>query len=78
MSSHHFRPPQEEFVKRMAQAAQREAGNDRRSMVSYRDIGNTIVQSMQYLIDHDISPACSTQQYQEFMFLKGMDNLEPK
>jgi len=42
----------EEFIKRMAQAGQRQAGTERRSAVNYSDLSST------------------TQQYQEFMFLK--------
>ncbi|OAX44308.1 hypothetical protein K503DRAFT_706615 [Rhizopogon vinicolor AM-OR11-026] len=42
----------EEFVKRLAQAGQRQASAKRRGIVNYTDL------------------ACSTQQYQEFMFLQ--------
>ncbi|KAG1742371.1 uncharacterized protein EDB91DRAFT_1128874 [Suillus paluster] len=42
----------EEFIKRMAQAGQRQASAKRRGTVNYADL------------------ACSTQQYQEFMFLQ--------
>ncbi|KAJ8593974.1 hypothetical protein M405DRAFT_711762, partial [Rhizopogon salebrosus TDB-379] len=42
----------EEFIKRLAQAGQRQASAKRRGIVNYTDL------------------ACSTQQYQEFMFLQ--------